>query len=61
MAREDWRYINLDKGLIDEVDVAVEKIKWYKEKKYADTKHFISIAIRQLLEKEGVKMEVAAK
>lgn len=54
-----WVYPNIATNLMNQVDRAVESLKPYGANKYANRRHFIETAIKQLLEKEGVK-EVSA-
>jgi len=60
MARSDWAYVNLDKGLIEEVDKVAETTFLHGTRKYTDRKHFVTIAVQNLLEKEKKKLEVTA-
>jgi len=61
MARKDWRYINLDRKLVEEVDRAVKNIAWHGESKYRDAKDYITTAIQEKLDKEkAIKLEVTA-
>ena len=61
MARSDWAYVNLDKGLMDEVDKVAETSFFHGTRKYTDRKHFVTIAVQKLLEKEKKSVEVVAK
>lgn len=60
MARSDWLYVNLEKSLVQTVDEAVESIISHGSQKYIDRKHFVTVAIRALLDKEK-KMEVVSR
>jgi|KBSMisStandDraft_5_1062788.scaffolds.fasta_scaffold76769_4 metal-responsive CopG/Arc/MetJ family transcriptional regulator len=61
MARSDWAYVNLDKGLMDEVDKIAETVFLHGTRKYSDRKDFVTIAVQKLLEKEKKSVEVVAK
>ena len=60
MARSNWAYVNLDKGLMDEVDKIVETTFLHGTHKYTDRKHFVTVAVQKLLEKEKKQLEVTA-
>jgi metal-responsive CopG/Arc/MetJ family transcriptional regulator len=60
MARSNWAYVNLDKGLMDEVDKVAETSSLHGTRKYTDRKLFVTIAVQRLLEKEKKQVEVTA-
>lgn len=60
MARSNWAYVNLDKGLMDEVDKVSETSFLHGTRKYTDRKHFVTVAVQRLLEKEKKQVEVTA-
>lgn len=58
MARSDWAYVNLDKSLIEEVDKVAETSFSHGARKYIDRKHFVTVAVQKLLQKEKKEVEV---
>lgn len=61
MARRDWSYVNIENHLMSKIDKVVEDAKDdLGLKKYEDRRDFITEAIRDLLNKESEKLEVAA-